>query len=545
MFDPTWRARALEALDRPFDLVVIGGGITGCGVMMDAAERGLRVLLVERDDLASGTSSRSSKLVHGGLRYLKQMQLKVTRESVRERDRQLALAPHLVKQVDFLYPAYSGDRTPGWAVELGLTVYDHLTRRPANKHRRVDTKAVAELAPGLDTEELDRALVYGDARVDDARLTWAVAATGYAFGGLVLTRAQVEGARRDANDEIRAVTVRDLDADRVYEVEAAAIVNATGVWVDELRACLDLGAPRLRPSRGSHILLDSTDLPLSVAITIPSPDDDRPVFAIPHPEGVVVGTTDLFHDDGIDDPRPTRGEIDYLLRTLRHAFPTRSFGDDEIRGAFAGLRPVIDSGVDDPTKASRDEEVWHEDGVWNVAGGKLTTWRAMAEETVDEVLDARPDLDRRAAPAATAGTPLAGLAPSDLAERLRATHDLDAEVAAAMASRLGSLSWTACALAQSRDELQPLVDDLDVSAAEVRAQLGFGAVFHLEDLVLRRLRVGMWRPDRVDDLVTALRPVLEGATSWDLDAEVERLEAALAGWRLDGVVPGGDEEERG
>ena len=199
MFDPTFRSRALAGLTQPFDLVVVGGGITGCGVLLDAAQRGLRTLLVEKADLASGTSSRSSKLIHGGLRYLKQMQLRITRLACRERDRLLALSPHLVKPVSFLYPAYEGDRTPGWQVDLGLWLYDRLTDRP-ERHVEVAPAEAQRLAPGLDVEGLDRALLYGDALADDARLTVAVAATAAGYGALVLPRAEAIDLRRVEGD---------------------------------------------------------------------------------------------------------------------------------------------------------------------------------------------------------------------------------------------------------------------------------------------------------------------------------------------------------
>ena len=206
MFQPAFREEALASLEEPFDLVILGGGINGCGIFFDAAQRGLRVLLVERDDLAAGTSSRSSKLIHGGLRYLKELQFRVTQTSCRERDRHIRLDPHLVDPIRFIYPAYQGDRTPGWKVDLGLSVYDRLTHRDA-RHAHLDADELARLAPGLETRELDRALAYTDARVDDARLTLAVAATGCAYGGHLLTRAHVEEGLEDASGRLRGIVL--------------------------------------------------------------------------------------------------------------------------------------------------------------------------------------------------------------------------------------------------------------------------------------------------------------------------------------------------
>ncbi|HXT50359.1 MAG TPA: glycerol-3-phosphate dehydrogenase/oxidase [Thermoanaerobaculia bacterium] len=538
MFDPTFRQRALAGIARPFDLVIVGGGITGCGVLLDAAQRGLRALLVEKGDLASGTSSRSSKLIHGGLRYLKQMQLRITRLACRERDRLLQLSPHLVQPVSFLYPAYEGDRTPGWQVGIGLWMYDRLTQRP-ERHREVEAAEAQRLAPGLEIEGLDRALVYGDAFADDARLTIAVAATAAAYGGLVLPRAEAIDAHRDAAGKVDGVVVRDLLSGDAHRVDAAVVLNATGHWTDAVRERFGLAGRRLRPSRGVHVVLPASLLPIEAALTVASPDDGRPVFFIPHPEGVLVGTTDLFHDGGLDDPRPTRAEVDYLLRVAMTAFPGRVTNASQVRGAFAGLRPILQSHADTPSEASRDEEVWEEEGLLNVAGGKLTTYRSTAEEVVDEVVKRLPpERARRVGECATAGTPLAGLAPADLPERLR-ERGVAAPVAAAMSRRLGSLAWTAAALARSRDELHPLVDDVDLTAAEVRAQLRHGAVLRLEDLLVRRARLAMWDPPTARAVVPRLGAIFRDELGWSgprWEAEEESFAAALFAWTPEGVV---------
>ncbi len=537
MFPPSWRRQALNNLGQPFDLVVLGGGITGCGIFFDAAQRGLRVLLVERGDVASGTSSRSSKLIHGGLRYLKQMQLQLTRRSCRERDRQAALNPHLVTLQRWIYPTYKKDATPGWKVTLGLKIYDQLTRRP-DKHTRLTADELDQLAPGLARDDMDRALSYFDARVDDARLTLAVAATGLGHGGWLLTRAEPEEALRGPDGRIRGVKVRDAVNGQVHEVEASLVVNAAGVWVDRLRHRLGLEGRRLRPSRGSHLVFRRDRLPLEAAVTILSPDDRRPVFFIPHPEGVLAGTTDLFHDGELDDPRPTASEVAYLLRASAAAFPGDPPGRGDVLGAFAGLRPVLSHHLDDPSKANREEAIWHEDGLLTVAGGKLTTWRATAEDVVDRAV-ALLGVERTLCPApcTTAGTPLAGLAPRDLDRRLASAAKLEPAVACGMARRLGALAWTALEMASRRD-LRPVADGSDLCRAEVRAHLRFGAVLHLSDLFLRRVRLGMWRPAEVGDLLPRLRRLIRHEMDWSRrrwDLEVERYAFAAEGWTLDGV----------
>jgi len=539
MFDPSWREQALASLDEPFDLVIVGGGITGCGVLLDACQRGLRALLIERSDIASGTSSRSSKLIHGGLRYLKQMQLRVTRQSCRERDRLLGLNPDLVFPVRFLYPAYRGADTPGWQVDLGLWMYDRLTEGPSHR-ARLDEDEALELAPGLEVEHLERALAYDDALADDAALTLAVAATGFAYGGSVLTRAEMVEALDGPDGRLAAVRFRDLATGTVHQAEARLVVNAAGVWADHVRALCGMDDARLKPSRGSHLVLPAQRLPLNAAVTTPSPDDGRPVFMIPHREGALVGTTDLFHDGPLDDPRPTRAEVSYLLRAVSAAFPTRGITEADVLGAFAGLRPILSTDVDDPSEASREEAIWEERGLLTVAGGKLTTWRQMAEEAVDAALTHLPeDRTDHLAPCRTAGTPLVGLAPRDLDRRLERAEGIDPAVAPGLARRLRADAWWAPELAHRVRELRPLAEGTDLTAAEVRVHLRFGAVVHLEDLLLRRARLGLWQPRVAREIAPTLRPLFRQELGWDrrrFERELERFERSLRGWEPEGVA---------
>lgn len=542
MFHPDWRRHALAHLDDPYDLVVIGGGITGCGILLDASQRGLRVLLLEKGDLGCGTSSRSSKLVHGGLRYLKNMQFGITRVACRERDRMMALNPDLVRPVRFLYPAFERDETPGWQVDLGLWMYDQLTDRPEKHERFLGRKggqAAREMAPGLQVDDLDRALVYVDGLADDAALTLAVAGTGAAYGGRIVTRAEVVEGTRDPDGRATGVVFRDLETGTAHRARAHLVVNAAGVWVDRVREAFRLEEARLRPSRGSHVIVPAERLPLEVAMTVPSPDDRRPVFFIPHPEGVLLGTTDLFHDGSFDDPRATRAEVDYLLRAVQAHFPERRIGEDDVVGAFAGIRPILSSEVQSPSEASREEAIWEERGVLSVAGGKLTTWRQMAEDAVDAALELLPEERARiASPCLTSGTPLAGLAPLDLPERLAAAHDVAPPVAEAMARRLRGAAWWAPLLARSPCELRPVMDGTDLSVAEVRAHLRTGGVVRLEDLLLRRARLGMWRPELARELVGRLSVACHEELGWGharWDRERDRFARALRGWSVAGV----------
>jgi len=538
MFPPDWRRASMDTLKDGFDLVIIGGGITGCGVALDAAQRGLRVLLVERGDIASGTSSRSSKLIHGGLRYLKQMQFRITRLACRERDRMLRLSPHLVRPVRFLYPASHGDRTPGWQVDLGLWMYDRLTARP-EKHTQLDLDEVSELVPDLGTEGLDRVLAYTDAMADDARLTLAVAATAHAYGAAVLTRCEVVEALRDTSGRVSGLVVCDFETGATHRVDARLVVNAGGVWTDAVRDRLGLEGRRVRPSRGIHLILPPDLVPVEVAVSWPSPDDGRPVFVVPHPEGDLLGTTDIYYEGDLDDPRPTDDEVSYLLRAAQTAFPDRGIDRTLVRGTFAGLRPILDIHADDPSEASREEDIWEEDGVLTVSGGKLTTWRSTAEDTVDEAVTLLPDeVTRTIGPCLTKGTPLAGLAPRNLPQRLESALGLEPAIAGGMARRLSALAWPAVQLARGKSELRPMRPDVDLCAAEVRAHCRWNAVLHLEDLLLRRVRFGMWDPETAVALLPALRPVLRRELGWsykDWQREREQFHTALEGWTIAGI----------
>jgi glycerol-3-phosphate dehydrogenase len=538
VFHPGFRAAALRLAASDLDLLVVGGGITGCGIALDAAQRGLRVLLVEKGDIASGTSSRSSKLIHGGLRYLKQMQFRITRHACRERDRMLALNPHLVQPIRFLYPAWHGDRTPGWQVDLGLWMYDQLTGRP-DKHTRPDPREVRRLAPALQTEGLDRVLAYSDAMADDARLTLAVAATAAGYGAGILTRCRVETAVEDADGSVAGAVVRDLETDDTVTVRARLVVNATGVWTDEVRERFGMADRRLRPSRGIHVILDRRAIPIGTAMSFPAMTDGRPVLLIPHPEGLLLGTTDHYHDGPLDDPRPTAAEVEYLLSAARAAFSRVTLHATDIRAAHAGLRPILDTHAENPTEASRDEDIWLERGVLSVAGGKLTTWRSMAEAAVDAAIEALPEERTRGLERClTKGTPLAGLAPRDLELRLAAA-DVDPSVAAGMARRLAANAWPALALAHRKRDLRPLVDGTDVCAAEIRAHCRWGAVVRLEDLLLRRTRLGLWRPQLALEAVGAFGSVAAKELGWRLRRrmrEQDETTAALGAWSIGGVV---------
>lgn len=502
-WSPGWRESAWQRVAGPWDLVVVGGGITGAGILSLAARSGMRVLLLEQGDFASGTSSRSSKLVHGGLRYLKQGRLGLTRESVAERQRLLEAAPGLVSSLPFLYPVYEGDRTPPWAVGLGLTVYTHLAPG-AGRHRRLDRGDLAGLPCPPRLEGLRAAFRYGDAQTDDARLVLRVLSDGLTAGGeraAALSYARVESLL-EARGRVSGVAVVDLPTARTLEVEARVVVSATGVWADRLRATLG-HAPLLRPLRGSHLYLRPERLPLDEAVAFSHPDDRRPVFAYPWEGVTLVGTTDVDHRRPLDEePAISAEEAEYLLRGVRAVFPDLGLGPADVVSTQAGVRPVVSSGRRDPSAESREHVLLREDGLLTVTGGKLTTFRPVALEALRAARRLDPAL-----PACRRSTPALDPVPLSVPP-----DDLDPATWGRLVARHGRMA--AELVEAHRGRLAP-VEGTPYVEAELEWALAHEAVTHLSDLLLRRLRCGILRADGGAGLLPALEEPCRRLLGWD------------------------------
>src|SRR6266550_5896 len=348
-FDARQRERYIERLaSEPFDVLVIGGGITGAGVALDAAGRGLRTALVERGDFAAGTSSRSSKLVHGGLRYIQQKEFRLVYEALAERQRLLRLAPHLVKPLPFLIPVFAAGvagqaRARAYARGVGtaLWMYDVTGGARIGKlHKRLSRREALELMPDLDGRRLAAGFLYYDARVDDARLTLMVVKTAASLGAVTVNRVEGTGLLRTGG-QVEGAVLTDRLTGRQLETRAGVVINAAGVWADELRA-LDEGAnPRsIRPAKGVHITLPAGRPALDIAAVLSVPGDRRSLFVIPWGDRIYVGTTDTDYDGSLEDPQCTAADIDYLLGAL-NAWVTKPVGRHEVLGAWAGLRPLV------------------------------------------------------------------------------------------------------------------------------------------------------------------------------------------------------------
>lgn len=384
------RGQALTMLaSRQFELLVIGGGITGCGIARDAALRGLSVALVEKNDFASGTSSRSSRLIHGGVRYLEHAQLHLVFESSAERRRLLRLAPHLVHPLEFTWPVYSDSRIRRWKLGAGLMLYDALSLfRNVGRHRRLSARGVLEREPMLKREGLLGGARYYDAATNDARLALANAIGATEAGGVAINHAAVT-ALIATDGRVAGATVRDSLTGASVDVHARVVVNATGPWSDELRRLNGEGGPMVRGSKGAHIAVARERIGNNNALTLLSPVDGRVLFILPADAHTIIGTTDSYTSASPDDVRATNEDVAYLLAAANSFFPSANLTQGDVMSAWAGIRPLLPVAGDTPGAVSREHAVvTSASGLVSITGGKLTTYRVMAADVMRAVLAA-------------------------------------------------------------------------------------------------------------------------------------------------------------
>jgi glycerol-3-phosphate dehydrogenase len=500
--------------DTPWDVLVIGGGITGAGILREATRLGLRTLLVERKDFGWGTSSRSSKLVHGGLRYLKNLQFRLTRDSVRERERLLEEGPGLIDPMGFLLATYKGDRPSGRVFEAGLTVYDLLALRWS--HQQFDAHDFQLLAPHIVTEGLQGGFRYGDAQTDDARLVLRVIREAVRAGGVALNYASAESLLRCANDDVDGVLLRDASRPNgpSAQVRARVVINATGAWADELRKQIG-GQARLRPLRGSHLIFPTWKLPVAQAISFLHPRDQRPVFIFPWEGITLVGTTDVDHSTPLEEePKISVAEYVYLMEAVNSQFASLDLTKADVLATFSGIRPVIDTGKTDPSKESRDHVRWDEKGLITVTGGKLTTFRLVALDALELAVERLPNavkIDRRQPVLDQVGINLTSAPAVDEETRQRLLGRYGADAAALVASA-------------HMGELEPIPGTASLWA-ELRWAARAEGVVHLDDLLLRRVRLGLLTDTGGWSIMERIRDVAQSELGWDdtrWDTEVQR-----------------------
>ena len=486
------------------DLLVIGGGITGAGIALEAARRGVAVLLVEARDFASGTSSRSSKLVHGGLRYLASGRIGLTRESVRERRQLLHDAPGLVEPLRFLMGHYRGHPPGPRKLAAGLALYDFFNgARTRHFHAAAD---MAQWAPCLQRPGLLGGSSHLEATTDDARLVMRVLHEACHHGARIANHVAATEVLREQG-RVCGARLQPVGGGAVHAVQARCVINATGTWADTLRGQLG-EAPRLRPLRGSHLLLPLWRLPVAQAITLLHPRDRRPVFAFPWEGMALVGTTDLDHTPPLSaEPAITAAEAAYLMEALHFAFPSLQLTLADVVSTYAGVRPVVAGGAADPSREARDHVVLHEQGLVTVTGGKLTTFRAIALDALRQVarhvpalaqLAIRPDGHTTIFDAVPPSARLASLS-TPLRQRLLGRYGRHAD------------ALVACA---RPGELEP-VPGTRTLWAELRWAARSEWVRHLDDLLLRRTRLGLLLPDGAQALLPQLQPLCMAELGWD------------------------------
>jgi glycerol-3-phosphate dehydrogenase len=524
MGDGYGRDRDWSLLNEAWDLVVIGGGITGAGIFAEAARGGLRTLLVEQRDFAWGTSSRSSKLVHGGLRYLGAGQFRMARLAVGERESLLREAPGLVSPLGFLLATYRGDRPGRWTYHAGLSLYELLAGRWG--YRSYEADDFAALAPHVARERLEGGFGFGDAQTDDARLVLRLIRDGVRAGGVALNYVAAEWLLRDEKERVHGVRLRDTVSGRHAEVRARAVVNATGAWADRLRAVVG-GDTRIRALRGSHLVFPAWRFPVAQAISFLHPADRRPVFAFPWEGATLVGTTDLDHDEPLDrEPRISGEEVGYLLDGVRSLFPSLGLTHDDVLATFAGVRPVIRSGRAEPSREPRDHAVWEDAGLLTVTGGKLTTFRPVAREVLLALRDRFPHFtpsppERPVLDPAPAGLPGAeGMEPA-AALRLLGRHGPDA---ADLVAAAAPGEWE-------------LVPGTPTPWAELRWAARAERVVRLEDLMLRRTRLGLLLPEGGTAILPRVRAICQAELGWDDERWAAEEEAYLQTWRRHYSLP--------
>ena len=552
------RPSALSALaSEHFDVLVVGGGITGAGVALDAATRGYSVALVEQRDYAAGTSSRSSKLVHGGLRYLQNFDLGLVREALLERQLNVALAPHLVKPLPLIVPAFNGQR-PDRLLGVGLNMYDVMSvdkirRSPLwrrreraegavsedwspERHRIIGRDEVLDGLPALAAREPSGGYLFYDCQTDDVRLVLTVLQEAERFGAVFANRLQVTGLLEEDGRAIGAVGVDGPTGD-VIEIRADNVVNATGVWADRLRPGElrdEAEVPQIRPSRGTHIILPTELLPVKVGAIAPTADG-RSIFVLPWLGQTLIGTTDNDYEGGLDYIKPADSDIEYLLEATNAFFAT-GFGPSDIAGAFAGVRPLISTG--DPKKSvdiSRKAELYEtSSGMLTITGGKLTTWRRMAKMTVDRLVER----EGRDAPCRTHEIPLGMAVTADELPRIEGVPE---DAYAQLAGRYGHAAHEVLGVARESGGLaQPVIAGRPDLLAEAVYAARREQAETLGDVLLRRTRLAL----------TAARQVVEPAAmgrvagavgrelGWDAARQAREVEAFAAEAAAEGVVVG-------
>lgn len=531
------QAMLKRIVEGPHDLLVIGGGITGAGVAREAALRGLGVALVEARDFAFATSSRSTKLIHGGLRYLKNFEFRLVREAVEERQHLLHMAPHLVKATPFLFPVYEGDADTLFMLNIGLTIYDHFAGRTNPiPHRMYKRNQVLKLEPSLRAEGLTGGAIYADSRTDDGRLTLEVMQSAVQYGAAVANYVQVMELLKDGGGKIVGARAVDHVSGAEVEIRADRVLAAAGPWADAIRRLDDPGLPQiLRTTKGVHLTLPYDRLPLKNAVVMHG-RDGRMMFAVPSQPCTYVGTTDTDHEGDPADLTIDRDDVEYIIDATAHTFPEAGITTDDVIAGWVGVRPLLrPEGEKTASATSRDYKIFHNPSVLvTIGGGKLTAFRAMASRIVDDVFPATRSMDhlkRSIAPLPGAQ----GRMPTDAElDRLAADTGAPRDYVGFLADRYGSALPRVAAYLKGAAENDPVRAWL---RARTRHAVGVEMALHLEDVLKRRTELMLFTRGNGLEHLEALADEMAALLGWSPDRRAEEVAAcrkevqAMFAWR--------------
>ncbi|HKI95823.1 MAG TPA: glycerol-3-phosphate dehydrogenase/oxidase [Gemmatimonadales bacterium] len=531
-FSLTARRANLAAMTaESVDLLVIGGGITGAGIARDAAMRGMRTALVDKDDFGSGTSSRSSRLVHGGLRYLETGDLKLVFEASRERRVLLNIAPHLVWPRSFIFPVHSGSRVPRWKLSAGLWLYDALALfRNVKRHESLSKKALLRAEPAIRSNDLSGGARYWDAQCDDVRLVLGNVRDAYRHGAYPANYVRVDAFER-VDGRVTGARMTDRLTGETLTVHAHVVVNATGPWSDALRQD---GTRLLHPTKGVHVLVPRARLGNHEAVTLTSPIDGRVMFILPWSHDLsYIGTTDTECDESPDDLRATADDVIYLLRSANAFYPSARLQPDDVISAWAGLRPLLrPRDPTEPGKVSREHQIVEHDGLLSIVGGKLTTYRVMAEQMVNRVAEHLRALDGRDPfpPCRTAEEPLPGGEARDLAVLIDALTEegTDRALAEHLVRSYGGEAPAVARLAESDPALGARITPQHPALrAELIHAIRREMALTLTDLLLRRTHVFLETPGHGLKQAPEIVDLIADELGWDAARKASELAAYL------------------
>lgn len=519
----TNRRKLWHTLSSQLDILVIGGGITGAGALREANRLGYSTLLLEQKDFAWGTTSRSSKLVHGGLRYLKQGNILLTYHALTEREWLLKALPGLVEELPFVFPIFKNGPSGYFALKLGLSLYDLLARRWTHHfHNKV---TLLQQFKGITNKQLKGGFEYPDAVTDDARLCLRVIQEAQQHGANAFNYAEVTQLKHQ--NGIWHITVQDHVLDETFTLTAKTIINAAGVWINQThhRQAHCQAYPKLRPLRGSHLIIWHERLPINKAITLNHPQDNRITFIWPWEGMTIVGTTDIDHESNLNlEPSITQSEVDYLLELVNYYFPETHLTSDDVISTFSGVRPVINTGKANPSDESRDLVIIDDAGLLTITGGKLTTFRAMAEAVVNKVvpylekpLRDDPFFTEPRKPAAVKG-------------------QIDQAIYNKLVARYTAMITHEMIEQATLIELEPL-GKTRTTLAEIKWILANESVVHLDDLLLRRTRLGLLVKDGAQDLLPLIKSYCMDLLSWTEQKWQQEQERYIELWKTHYYLP--------